>query len=461
MGFIEKVENYIDANELLDSGDGVVIGLSGGADSVSLLLALCALRDKRNLKLAAVHLNHMIRGEEADRDEDFAGKLCEEKNVEFFSFKKDIPLLAKEEGLSEEEAGRKVRYELFEKVRFEKGFNKIAVAHNRNDLAETVLFNMARGSSLKGISGICARRGRIIRPILGITREEIEEYLSAEGQKYVTDSTNSEMDYSRNLIRHTVLPGLSQVNSGAVFHIAKAAEDVNEIYSFIEEEAAKIEIKSPDGQKIHININDLNGAMKLVRYEVYLRAMECLAGKRKDITRLHLRLVDELTELPNGRSLDMPYEITVRKSYDKLVFEKKAAGEAAQGSSVIDISGEGEYILDNSCLEVKICDYSENIVIPRDEYNKIFDYDRICGKLCFRYAEKDDHIKVTADGSKKLSRVFTDKKIDRKERNRVPVLACGNEIIWAVGVRFSEGFKVDSSTKKVMILKYNYFPEER
>ena len=476
MNFIESVEKYIDDNSLLDDGDGVVIGLSGGADSVSLLIALCEIREKRKLSLAAVHLNHMIRGKEADRDEEFARKICEERNVDFVSFRKDIPKIAGDKGQSEEEAGRLIRYELFEKVRLEKGFRKIAVAHNQNDLAETVLFNMARGSSLKGLAGIQARRGNIIRPLLGMSREEIEAYLSDVGQKYVNDSTNLGTEYSRNLIRHEVLPALKGLNSEAMSHIARAAEDVNEIYSYVEEEAGKLDIAcNRMGTEAVINIAQVSVKTALVRYEVYLRAMEMLSGKRKDITRQHLGLIDNLTDLPSGRRLDMPYGITVRKSYDKLIFEKKhkpdiesndnCTGSYEQkdtpsSSGPIYIEGDGRYILDDIILDVAIKDYSEDMPIPRDEYNKIFDYDRICGKLCFRHAERDDYIKVTRDGSKKLSRVFTDKKIDRMKRATVPVLAIGSEVIWAVGVRFSEGFKVDSSTKRVMILKITDIPED-
>lgn len=475
MKFVESVEKYIDDNSLLEDGDGIVIGLSGGADSVSLLLALTALRDRRKYHLAAVHLNHMIRGEEADRDEAFTRRLCEEREVEFISFREDIPRIAAENGQSEEEAGRIIRYELFEQVRIDKGFRKIAVAHNRNDLAETVLFNMARGSSLKGLSGISPKRGCIVRPLLGLTREEIEAYLESEGQDYVTDSTNSGTEYSRNLIRHEILPKLSRLNSEAAVHIARAAEDVNEIYLYVEEEAGRVNIsRIGNRDEAEIRLADVKDKMTLVRYEVYLRAMESLAGRRKDITRMHLSLIDELTGLPNGRSLDMPYGITVRKSYDKLIFDKKeqtgtkmkddTGEEVLQDETICErpvfINGDGRYLLGDAVFDVKILDYSENIQIPRDEYNKIFDYDRICGNLCFRYAEQDDFIMVTVDGHKKLSRVFTDKKIDREKRKRVPVLACGNEVIWAVGVRFSEGFKVNSSTKRVMIVNYIDFPEE-
>ncbi|MBR1673943.1 MAG: tRNA lysidine(34) synthetase TilS [Eubacterium sp.] len=503
MRFVEKVKKYISDNQLFGQGDGIVIGLSGGADSVSLLLALNSLKEEMGLSLAAVHLNHMIRGAEADRDESFVRELCGRLGVKLVVFKEDIPKLASEKGLTEEEAGRLKRYELFEKVMREEGFTRVAVAHNSDDLAETVIFNMARGSSIRGLAGIQARRGFIVRPILGMSRREIEEYLSSIGQDYVTDSTNNETEYSRNLIRHEVLPRLAELNAGAKEHIIEVAEDVNELYDFIAEEAGKVQLiyetgnyrpasvvddeygndqpvsetGDSDGQwmpggvcsRLSINIDDLEGKLRLVRYEIYLRALERLSGRRKDITRQHLGLIDGLRGLESGKQLDMPYDIRVRRSYGELVFEKKA-GEAADGtvsgkksaegdlngenSDVVFIDSEGEYSFGGGVFSIKVSEYTENTVIPRGDFTKMFDYDRICGKLCFRYPAQEDHIKVTEEGSKKLSRLFTDMKLDREKRKSVTVLAMGNDIIWAVGSRISEDFKVKDSTKKVMIVEY-------
>ena len=492
--FVEKARKYMIENDLIARGDGIVVGLSGGADSMSLLLMLNSLKKEFDLSLVAVHLNHMIRGSEADRDESFVRESCERLGVELVTFRKDIPALAKEKGLTEEEAGRLMRYELFEEVRQDRQFTKIAVAHNSDDLAETVVFNMARGSSIRGLTGIQARRGCIIRPLLGTSRREIEAYLAELGQDYVTDSTNNETEYSRNLIRHEILPRMAELNAGAKEHMIEAAEDLSELYGYIAAEAVRVELRcekvgrsknscnsvtvddnanaekkcdiyvgtSESGSidtsvsSVRLKIDDLEGKLRLVRYEVYLRALEKLAGRRKDITRQHLSLIDGLKSLESGKQLDMPYDICVRRSYGELVFEKRADGTEAVRVFVV---GEGDYSFGAGVFSIRICEYTENIAIPREDFIKMFDYDRICGKLCFRYPEQGDYIRVTADGSKKLSRLFTDMKMDREERKRVPVLSSENEVIWAVGCRISEAFKVKESTKKVMIVAYKEQPE--
>jgi len=184
---IDKVNNFILDNHMISTGDRIVLGLSGGADSVCLLILLLDICSRYGLgskDIYAVHINHKIRGEEADEDMEFARKLCQEKQVNFIAFSKDIVALAKEEGISTEEAGRRFRYECFDKVAGEYGCTKIAVAHNKNDMAETVVFNMLRGTGLRGMSGIKPVRGNIIRPLLNITREEIIEYLREKDNFY-------------------------------------------------------------------------------------------------------------------------------------------------------------------------------------------------------------------------------------------------------------------------------------
>ena len=216
----DDVEKFIRKYNMLQSGDCVIAGVSGGADSVCMLLILHELSESMGFSVRAVHLNHMIRGDEADRDEAFVAELCDRINVPLKSFRRNVPEIAAEEGLSSEEAGRKIRYQLFEEAAddAQKEFKRvrIAVAHNRDDLAETVIFNMARGSSLKGLTGIRPVRDDIIRPILFAGRNEIEDYLAEKGESYCTDSTNLGDDYSRNRIRHVIIPALKELNAGAV-----------------------------------------------------------------------------------------------------------------------------------------------------------------------------------------------------------------------------------------------------
>ena len=237
---IDKIYRYIEQNNMLTDCERVVVGLSGGADSVCLLMVLKGYIERRHLQteLCAVHVNHGIRQEAGD-DEEFARALCERMGVEFMAYHIDAAGLAKQLGMSVEEAGRKERYRIFNEAC--KGCNaRIAVAHHMNDQAETVLMNLSRGTSLKGIGGIRPVRDNIIRPLLSVTRAEVEEVLKDFNQPYVTDATNLCNDYTRNSLRNVVIPYMTEkVNAHTVENIADAAEELQKNFDFIEAEAKK------------------------------------------------------------------------------------------------------------------------------------------------------------------------------------------------------------------------------
>lgn len=231
---MEKTRFEADVSEALEAlcgdmnGKAVVVALSGGADSVTLLLALNALSVVHRFKLSAIHVNHMIRGAEADRDEEFCRALCADKAVDFYSVHIDVPAIARCTGQSIELCARQQRYSAFESYCKDYGIDYIATAHNANDNAETVLYNVLRGTGLDGVCGIPKKRGNIIRPILGKTRAEILQFLSEHNQSYVTDSTNLENDYTRNYIRNVLLPSAKKINIdavGALNKLARAATD--------------------------------------------------------------------------------------------------------------------------------------------------------------------------------------------------------------------------------------------
>ena len=205
----KQVKEYCDRHQMLERGDRVVLGVSGGADSVCLLFVLLALRRELDLQLHVVHVNHGIRIE-AGEDAAYVSALCEAHQVPFYLYEKDIPALAKEWSCSEEEAGRRVRYEAFEEVLRQQCCQKIAVAHNSNDRAETMLFHLFRGTGLTGLAGIRPVRGQIIRPLLCVDRAQIETYLTEKQISYRHDATNDCDDYTRNKIRHHILPYAEQ-----------------------------------------------------------------------------------------------------------------------------------------------------------------------------------------------------------------------------------------------------------
>ena len=231
---LNKVKKTIADNNMFSAGDKVLVALSGGCDSVCLCLVLKEL----NIDFAVAHLNHSIRTE-ADSDEEFCREFAKQLNVDFYTEKKDIPKIAKEEGVSQEVAGRNARYDFFNKLCKEKNFSKIAVAHNLNDNAETVILNLLRGSGLKGLCGIPKTRDKIIRPLIDVSRSEIEEFVKNKGQEFVTDKTNFSNDYTRNKIRNNVIDKLIEINPNALSNISKTTEILSKDDLFFDEASEK------------------------------------------------------------------------------------------------------------------------------------------------------------------------------------------------------------------------------
>lgn len=300
---ISKVRENILKNELIQDGDKIVLGLSGGPDSVFLAHVLEYLRksfkEKYNISYSIVfcHINHMIR-EEAGQDEELAKKYSEKYGCEFYSLHSDVQALAKENKLSEEECGRNVRYEFFNKILEEKDCTKIAVAHNAGDNAETVLHNFMRGAGLNGLCGISIKNGKIIRPILNIKKDEIIEYLDENRIEYNIDRTNKELIYTRNKIRNDLIPKIeNEYNPNIIDTINRMAEKISEDMEFIdsiakEEYANMIINKTKDSVKL--NIRQFKNKKVAIKNRIVLLAIEEILGTIKGIESSHLKEISNL-----------------------------------------------------------------------------------------------------------------------------------------------------------------------
>lgn len=457
---IDKVNNFIADNNMINAGDRIVLGLSGGADSVCLLILLLDMGPRLGISpedIFAVHINHGIRGQEADEDEAFAKALCQEKGVSFICYHKDIAAYAKELNMSVEEAGRKYRYQCFEAVTKEQGCSRIAVAHNKNDMAETVIFNMLRGSGLKGMAGMRPVRGKVIRPILDITRDEILEYLQEKGQGYRNDSTNDGVDYDRNKIRHIILPAMMDINKGAVNHICHMALEAGNSYSYIHDMAMEdyngVSEEDDYGRAVTLDVNELYKYSPVLQEHLIHEAIGDVAGRKKDITRKHIMAVVGLLYQDTGKLVELPYGIRARRSYNNLIISDKPDSvedysfKLEPGRSY-DIPGRGR-------IKLQIMDYNQDVEISKKIYTKMLDYDKIKDTLYLRTPQDGDYIVIDAKGStKKLTRIFIDNKVDRQIRGSWPVIACGHELLWTIGLRFSEAYKIDEGTKRVLCMDY-------
>lgn len=294
----EKVFFCIEKYQMIPKNSHVIVGLSGGADSVCLLKLLKEYKKQQEFQLYAVHVNHHIRGEEAVRDEEFSKAVCKKLEVPFTVFHYDVPQIAKEEKLSLEEAGRNVRREAFEKAMKNikvSGRKMIALAHHENDNAETVLHNLMRGSGAAGLGGIrpvSGEKDSYIRPLLFVKRAEIEKYLKGQGISWVTDSTNEETEYTRNKIRHQIIPVMEEINPQAVSCIGRAAENMWKIEEYLQEQTDILYRKyvKKTGDTFCI-AKECFSEKEIMQSYLIMRVLEQASKGKKNITATHIEAV--------------------------------------------------------------------------------------------------------------------------------------------------------------------------
>lgn len=453
---IKKVYSYILSNKMISKGDIICVGLSGGADSVCLLQLLYELRSKLEIEVAAFHVNHCLRGNEGDHDEKFAVWFCKERDIPIKTFRFDIDDLAKKEKKGLEEMGRIMRRKAAYDC-IKSGFaTKIALAHHINDRAETFLFNLVRGSSLKGLKGISSVNGYFIRPLLCISRQDIEYELQRRKISWCIDSTNLKDDYSRNKMRLNVLPYLEKnINTGSIRHICSAAQDIEEadiIIAELAEHKAGLLTKQIEN-KILISDKILE-EKKLISGYIIMNALKSLTGTVVDLTREHISDILELISMQSGKRISLPYNIIAKKTYDGLVLEKQEENKAEKTTDEVQIKINGSTIFNNINIECSVFDNFDRNNIPKKLYTKWFDYDKISSCLVVRYRRNGDYfISDKFNHRKKLKDYFIDNKIPRELRDKIPCIADGSRILWSIGYRISDDMKITESTKRILQIK--------
>lgn len=472
---ITKVERFIRQQNMWKYGAHIVAGISGGADSICLLLMLLELRESWKLHLTAVHVHHGLRGKDADADEAFVQRFCAENGVDFRSFHVDAAGEAARRRISEEEAGRELRREILEQVRESAGADVIALAHHENDNVETFLFRLCRGSGLEGLCGIRPVNGRIVHPLLCVNRQEIEGYLRGKGQEYCTDRTNFENEYSRNKIRNRLIPFLEEeLNDESVAHISAAMGQFLEIQEYLSGELAKIEkdcviIK---GDNLYIAEEYFRRAPCVLQNMLLKDCLIRAAGRQRDIGNVHVEALRDLMTLQCGRQRHMPYGVLAERTYEGLVLHKRGRGQPSKerpeekGQPLKEcpekqvqlsqgkleaLTGELTVPCDRGWIRTRIFPYPENMHILEKTYTKWFDYDIIKYTLRIRTRQPGDYLVVDKDGSRqKLKSYFINEKIPKEERDRVLLLADGSHILWVIGHRMSMAGQVTEHTKKVL-----------
>ena len=476
---MKRIEKFIQKYHMLTCGDRVIAGVSGGADSVCLFLMLLELREKIGFDLIAVHVHHGLRGEAADQDQQFVEALCEQHRIPLEIFRVNLESIAKKRKQSLEEAGRMVRREAFDSVCKKYGGNKIALAHHQNDNAETLLWNLSRGTGLDGLGGIRPVNGKFIRPLLCMNRKEIEEYLAKRKQSYCIDETNAGTDYTRNKLRHLVLPILEeQVNSAAVRHMNETMEQIWELQEYMQKqvEDAYQECVQEHFEKacwIQIQQKSFETFPELIKKMVIRKGMEQVGGKKRDLSHKHVDVMMELMNKQVGRTLDLPYEMHAKRNYEGIRLEKQRtylSGEEKKAEIMQECMAElnipGETILAdrNLKLRCKILEKPKNLSIkdiPQKIYTKWFDYGIIKSSLYIRTRQAGDTIVIDEKGhQKKLKNWFVDEKIPKEVRDSQLLLAENNEILWVLGHRMSQAYQVKQSTKWILQIEVETYKSD-
>ncbi len=411
----------------LREGVGVLIALSGGADSAALLCAMHNINSAFGFKLYACHVNHMIRGGEADHDEEFSRQLCGALSVPFFSKKINVPLMAKNEHLSEETAGRKARYAYFDEIMKNNNIDYLATAHHRDDRTETILMNIIRGSGARGFKGIEYKNGNIIRPMLDLSKKDILSYCSENNIDYCTDSTNTDENYLRNKVRRRLIPLLEEINPSAASSIIRMSDIISSDDDYLDA-LAKSELKkmiSPRGLKTSA-LNSMHMSLKRrVVFEYYAD----IKGSADDIS---FEAVDSMLTLARGNSgkrISLGGGYTAAVSYGYLKIFKYEA----------NLSFEYTLKINEPCFVAEI----GKTFVLRESTGKSRDTFSFSGTESFvlRSRRSGDYLyPVGMMGKKKLKELFIDKKLDRALRERVPVLTADGEIACVFGIRNDRRF---------------------
>ncbi len=450
----EIVDGYVTRHKMFTSGDRILVGVSGGADSVCLVRYLL----DRSLDLRAVHINHMLRGPESDRDEAFVRSFCKEQGIPLTVRRVDVGWEASQRGLGLEETGRMLRYRIFSEIAKREDCHKIAVGHHADDQAETLLFHIARGTGLDGMCGIAPVNKKVIRPLLCLSKKEILVILERLGQNYVTDSSNQEEHYRRNYIRNRILPLFGEINPKAVEHISSLAEKMRKLSVLVENRIDSL-------WERHAIVRQKGWFLpetaweEISEYEteaLLLKMMEKAAGKRKDLSAVHVTAVKELLLKPEGKRQNLPYGlVAVREGKGLYIGEKEEelprdsvdlTVDLTEGVAQLMIPGEEESFFFN-VLDAET--YFKNA--EKNDYTAFFDYDKIKSRIHIRTKKSGDYLVIDQAGhKKKLRRYFIDHKIPASAREEMLLLAEGSHVLWIVGERISEAYKVTEHTQTVL-----------
>ncbi len=428
---------FLDFGETNLKGKNVAVALSGGCDSMALLHLLYEMKSKSKFNLLAINVEHGIRGEQSIKDSQFVKDYCEKHNVELISFSVDCPKYALENKLTLEQAGRILRYQCFEKALQSKKCDLIATAHHLGDNAESVLFNLFRGTALKGLAGIKSNyQDKIIRPLLNCSKEEILEYVTKNEIPYVQDSTNFDDKYTRNFIRLNIIPEIKKIFPQAEKSIMRLSNSVKEDGDFLDNLAQKSIEPSIDGYYLRLPLEPV--LIKRATIQILQ-----LLGIEKDWQQSHLNDVVKLSQNSTSKSINLLNKVVAVKEYNRIFFF--VADSDTQKNLLLPLT---ETTFEFYGKKYQIQQLDE---IPKNLKDGLYlDKDKVPKTAVIRTKKNGDVFTKFGGGSKKLNDYFTDKKIPSRLRTRIPLLTDGNEIFAIFNLAISDKVKVDKNTKNII-----------
>lgn len=470
---IPNIFQTIKHYEMIQKGDAVLIGVSGGPDSMALLHALLYLAEAMDLRLGVAHLNHCLRQASSDADEQFVASAAKKLTVPVFVEKKDIVIKSKKTGLGLEEAGREARYHFFNQVCEKHRFDKIAVGHHGEDNAEQVLLNLVRGSGPAGMGGIPPVRKNIIRPLIRTPRSEILNYLNENKIEYVVDPSNADDRFLRNKIRHHLMPLLHKTYN------PKISETLNRLSAIVRSEEAWINalitplfetvMVSADDRQMILSVSGLRQFHAAARRRILRKAIETIKKDLRRITCLHIEAMMRLISTnPAKARLDLPGRIRILKRTDQLIIVKESKNlrmarppeecarpvvfEYSISRAVIE-SGESVYIheIDRHISFYKTDRRRIQTLTGQENHTAFFDWDTLAFPIMVRNFRPGDRFSpMGMTGTQKLKKFFTNNKIKHPDRLTLPIFVSNDKIIWVGGIRMAEGFKITPRTQTVL-----------
>lgn len=462
---LEKVGGFISSHRLFERGHLVVVGVSGGADSMALLHILNSLRNRLEIKLQVAHLNHGLRGEEAREDASFVEAAAQALGIPCTVSEANVAEIARQGKLSIEEAARQARYEFLFQVANEVGGDRIAVAHNADDQAETLLIHLLHGTGPEGLAGMKPVSGLVVRPLLEIRRREIENYCLTSRIPFRTDSSNFDLTFLRNRIRHQLIPVLTEYNPNIVENLVRTAEIIRGENDYMDGEvlSATSEVLKVTGEKICLEESVFSGLDLAIQRRLIRQVYRQLLGKDAALDFSHVERVREfILSGQTGKVLELPGSAIVEKTYSGAVFFVSSPEDLSEQKDVvweeIELEVPGITSLDavNAIVEAAVYPFEEvkTKVYTADQEEAFLDGEKLDYPLKVRQIKPGDTFHpLGSSGRKKIKDFLIDEKVPRQKRTTVPVVTDSRGIVWLVGYRIDERAKITDKTRQVLYLR--------